>query len=87
MNSPSDFSLEVRGLPSTAGDGQLLALFDNLCQTKIFDDPQPYWEKDFGEKLNENYGLKKQKEVLLENSESGFDMKLAISVKKLDNSI
>lgn len=39
------------------------------------------------EKINQDYNLSQQKKVLLENEDSTADIKLAITVKKLDNSI
>lgn len=39
MTSPSDFSLEIHGLPEHVGDGQLLAFIDNIApEQKIFED-------------------------------------------------
>jgi len=73
---------------SRVGDGQLLAFIDrHVEENKIFDDPCQYWVKDQAVFINKNYNIDRQKRDFLNNSESGFDIKLAVTVKKLDNSI
>jgi len=70
------------------GDGQLLSFIDrNVQENKIFDDPSQYWNSDQALFLNKNYNIERQQRDFLNNDESGFDVKLAVTVKKLDNSI
>lgn len=87
MVSPADFSLEVKGIPKETKDGVFLAFMDALTDRKIWETPVNYWESDVAEKLNEDWSLKKQQFKLLYNKDSVHDMKVAITVKKLDRSI
>lgn len=88
--SPKDFSLEVHGLPENLGDGHFLSFMDghlNDDEIKVFpnDEYDTFNEKDVI-KLNKNYNMKIQQENYLHNDKHE-GIKLAITVKKLDNSI
>lgn len=85
--TPKDFSIEVHGLPKETQDGQLLAFFDNIVANKLMNFKVNLTDKSEVEKMNDIYSLSKQKKALLENEKSTADLKLGITVKKLDNSI
>lgn len=95
--TPNDFSMEIRQQSTCCcycgenplvdlTDGQLLAFFDQNANDKIFDQDVKYWEEAEINKLDTNWGIVQQKTQLLETNTSK-DLKLAVTVKKLDNSI
>lgn len=79
--SPSDFTVQLKvrrgrcgccnAYPlEVAGSGQLLAFVDNLCDEKIFSEPQEYWKSEVYNDLNTEFSDENQFSKLLYNPES-----------------